>query len=174
MRLFELRPSGNRPRLAFHPRITVIRGLEDDGVEDLKLVLQMLAAGVTTVCDGTVEVHGVLISLKAAARLVGPSVGEPVIAPIEDVLPPVPGPPRGGPGDPVVASTPKRSRPVTRSRSRSPIWPGNWPPQPIGAMTCKHGCAPRALESIVNSPSISISRTASCAKRPASELSIPT
>jgi hypothetical protein len=104
MRLFELRPSGNRPRLAFHPRITVIRGLEDDGVEDLKLVLKMLAAGVTTVCDGTVEVHGVLISLKAAARLVGPSVGEPVIAPIEDVLPPVPGPPRGGPGDPVVAS----------------------------------------------------------------------
>ena len=99
MRLFELRPSDERPRLAFHPRVTVIRGLDDPSVDDLKSLLRDLAAGVTPGWDGTMEVHGVLVPISSLARLVGPAAGEPVIAPIEEVLPPVPGPPRR-PDDP--------------------------------------------------------------------------
>ena len=95
MRLFELRSSGDRPRLAFHPRVTVVRGLDEESVEHMKALLHDISAGVAPAWDGTMEVHGVLVPIGHLARLVGPAAGEPLIAPIEEVLPPVPGPPRG-------------------------------------------------------------------------------
>jgi hypothetical protein len=94
MRLFELHLSGDGPRLSFHPRITVIRGLDEAATAELRSVLRALAAGETPQGpSGSVEVHGVVVPLEGMAQRVGPAVGEPVIAPIEEVLPPVPGPP---------------------------------------------------------------------------------
>lgn len=64
-------PSGGAP-LSFHPQVTVVGGLDDDGRERLLATLRSLPAGTDPGWQGLVEAHGVVLDLhRENLRLLG-------------------------------------------------------------------------------------------------------
>ncbi len=64
-------PSGGTP-LSFHPQVTVVGGLDDDGRQRLLDALRALPAGTDPGWEGLVEAHGVVLDLhRENLRLLG-------------------------------------------------------------------------------------------------------
>lgn len=73
MRFLELRPDGVGPSFGLDPRLTLLRGLDPADRVALVGFVHSVAAGETFDWEGTVEVHGVQMTLTDMLDLVGPT-----------------------------------------------------------------------------------------------------
>jgi len=71
MRFIELRPEEGQPPLRLHPRLTLLRGLSPAERVAIVGFLHSVAGGETFDWTGTVEVHGIEMSLDSALDLMG-------------------------------------------------------------------------------------------------------
>ncbi|MET0883460.1 MAG: hypothetical protein ABWZ13_04850, partial [Acidimicrobiales bacterium] len=72
MRLVQLEGPPNEAPLSFHPRVTVVGGLDDDRRAQMVATLRALPAGTDPGWEGLVEAHGIVLDLhRDNLRLLG-------------------------------------------------------------------------------------------------------
>ena len=69
------------------PRVSVLRGVDDQARHDLIGTLVALTRGRTPPISGIAEVHGVEVELERVGELIGAADGDPVVVSISAVMP---------------------------------------------------------------------------------------